>query len=179
MLTHGNLACNFSCSLGEFGLSRVVERVVSAALAHHGAACGYALLHGGVTLLIALPRGTSTGAARSSAAILCRGCRVCTKRFACRRSKQRAASQSGTSWTGASGWAGTSSRNSGGRNATAWSCAWRERIVFSQSRRAWRAGFESYIPAGALGRSWRMVRGRRIRIHRLRLDRGLACHRCE
>jgi long-chain acyl-CoA synthetase len=51
MLTHGNLACNFSCSLGEFGVPPGSSSVSFLPLSHITARhVDYALLHAGVTL---------------------------------------------------------------------------------------------------------------------------------
>ena len=51
MLTHGNLACNFSCSLAEFGLKMGETSVSFLPLSHITARhVDYALLHEGVTL---------------------------------------------------------------------------------------------------------------------------------
>jgi long-chain acyl-CoA synthetase len=51
MLTHGNLACNFTCSLGEFSLPPGSTSISFLPLSHITARhVDYALLHGGVTL---------------------------------------------------------------------------------------------------------------------------------
>jgi long-chain acyl-CoA synthetase len=169
MLTHGNLACNFSCSLGEFGLAPGSSSVSFLPLSHITARhVDYALLHGGVTLaycpfLEELPRALR----EVRPAIFVAVPRVYEKiRLQAEQTARSFAKRHILDWALA---VGREHRAEilAGETPTAWSWRMAERIVFSQIRQGMGGQVRIYISGGApLGRElaeWYADAG--IRIH--------------
>jgi long-chain acyl-CoA synthetase len=169
MLTHGNLACNFSCSLGEFGLARGSSSVSFLPLSHITARhVDYALLHGGVTLaycpfLEELPRALR----EVRPAIFVAVPRVYEKiRLQAEQTARSFAKRNILEWALAVGHEHRSEILAG-ETPTAWSWRMADRIVFSQIRQGMGGQVQIYISGGApLGRElaeWYADAG--IRIH--------------
>jgi long-chain acyl-CoA synthetase len=169
MLTHGNLACNFSCSLGEFGLAPGSSSVSFLPLSHITARhVDYALLHGGVTLaycpfLEELPRALR----EVRPAIFVAVPRVYEKiRLQAEQTARSFAKRHILDWALA---VGREHRAEilAGETPTAWSWRMADRIVFSQIRQGMGGQVQIYISGGApLGRElaeWYADAG--IRIH--------------
>jgi long-chain acyl-CoA synthetase len=169
MLTHGNLACNFSCSLGEFGLAPGSSSVSFLPLSHITARhVDYALLHGGVTLaycpfLEELPRALR----EVRPAIFVAVPRVYEKiRLQAEQTARSFAKRHILDWALA---VGREHRTEilAGETPTAWSWRMADRIVFSQIRQGMGGQVQIYISGGApLGRElaeWYADAG--IRIH--------------
>jgi len=169
MLTHGNLACNFSCSLGEFGLAPGSSSVSFLPLSHITARhVDYALLHGGVTLaycpfLEELPRALR----EVRPAIFVAVPRVYEKiRLQAEQTARSFAKRNILEWALAVGHEHRSEILAG-ETPTAWSWRMADRIVFSQIRQGMGGQVQIYISGGApLGRElaeWYADAG--IRIH--------------
>jgi len=169
MLTHGNLACNFSCSLGEFGLAPGSSSVSFLPLSHITARhVDYALLHGGVTLaycpfLEELPRALR----EVRPAIFVAVPRVYEKiRLQAEQTARSFAKRNILEWALAVGHEHRSEILAG-EIPTAWSWRMADRIVFSQIRQGMGGQVQIYISGGApLGRElaeWYADAG--IRIH--------------
>jgi long-chain acyl-CoA synthetase len=169
MLTHGNLACNFSCSLGEFGLAPGASSVSFLPLSHITARhVDYALLHGGVSLaycsfLEELPRALR----EVQPAIFVAVPRVYEKiRLQAEQTARSFAKRHILDWALAVGRVHRSEILAG-ETPTAWSWRMADRIVFSQIRDGMGGQVQIYISGGApLGRElaeWYADAG--IRIH--------------
>jgi long-chain acyl-CoA synthetase len=169
MLTHGNLACNFSCSLGEFGLAPGSSSVSFLPLSHITARhVDYALMHGGVSLaycpfLEELPRALQ----EVRPAIFVAVPRVYEKiRLQAEHTARSFAKRHILDWALA---VGREHRAEilVGETPTAWSWRMADRIVFSQIRQGMGGQVQIYISGGApLGRElaeWYADAG--IRIH--------------
>lgn len=169
MLTHGNLACNFSCSLGEFGLAAGASSVSFLPLSHITARhVDYALLHGGVSLAYCafieeLPRALQ----EMRPAIFVAVPRVYEKiRLHAEHTARSFAKRHILDWALA---VGREHREEilAGQTPTAWSWRMADRIVFSQIRQGMGGQVQIYISGGApLGRElaeWYADAG--IRIH--------------
>jgi long-chain acyl-CoA synthetase len=169
MLTHGNLACNFSCSLGEFGLEPGSSSVSFLPLSHITARhVDYALLHGGVTLAYCpfieeLPRALQ----EVKPVIFVAVPRVYEKiRLQAEHTARSFAKRHILDWSLA---VGREHRVEilAGKTPTSWSWRMADRIVFSQIRQGMGGQVEIYISGGApLGRElaeWYADAG--IRIH--------------
>jgi len=169
MLTHGNLACNFSCSLGEFGLAAGASSVSFLPLSHITARhVDYALLHGGVSLaycpfLEELPRALR----EVQPAIFVAVPRVYEKiRLQAEQTARSFAKRHILDWALA---IGREHRTEilAGETPTAWSWRMADRIVFSQIRQGMGGQVQIFISGGApLGRElaeWYADAG--IRIH--------------
>jgi long-chain acyl-CoA synthetase len=169
MLTHGNLACNFSCSLGEFGLAPGSSSVSFLPLSHITARhVDYALMHGGVSLaycpfLEELPRALQ----EVRPAIFVAVPRVYEKiRLQAEHTARSFAKRHILDWALA---VGREHRAEilVGETPTAWSWLMADRIVFSQIRQGMGGQVQIYISGGApLGRElaeWYADAG--IRIH--------------
>src|SRR5450432_875972 len=169
MLTHGNLACNFSCSLGEFGLAAGASSVSFLPLSHITARhVDYALLHGGVTLaycpfLDQLPKALQ----EVQPAIFVGVPRVYEKiRMQVEQTARSFAKRHILDWALA---VGREHREEtlAGTTPTSWSWSMADRIVFSQIRQRMGGKVSIYISGGApLGRElaeWYADAG--IRIH--------------
>ena len=169
MLTHGNLACNFSCSLGEFGLAPGSSSVSFLPLSHITARhVDYALMHGGVSLaycpfLEELPRALQ----EVRPAIFVAVPRVYEKiRLQAEHTARSFAKRHILDWALA---VGREHRAEilVGETPTTWSWRMADRIVFSQIRQGMGGQVQIYISGGApLGRElaeWYADAG--IRIH--------------
>jgi long-chain acyl-CoA synthetase len=169
MLTHGNLACNFSCSLGEFGLAPGASSVSFLPLSHITARhVDYALMHGGVSLaycpfLEELPRALQ----EVRPAIFVAVPRVYEKiRLQAEQTARSFAKRHILDWALA---VGREHRAEilAGETPTAWSWRMADRIVFSQIRQGMGGQVQIYISGGApLGRElaeWYADAG--VRIH--------------
>jgi long-chain acyl-CoA synthetase len=169
MLTHGNMACNFSCSLGEFGLAPGSSSVSFLPLSHITARhVDYALMHGGVSLaycpfLEQLPRALQ----EVRPAIFVAVPRVYEKiRLQAEHTARSFAKRNILDWALA---VGREHRAEilVGETPTAWSWRMADRIVFSQIRQGMGGQVQIYISGGApLGRElaeWYADAG--IRIH--------------
>jgi long-chain acyl-CoA synthetase len=169
MLTHGNLACNFSCSLGEFGLAPGSSSVSFLPLSHITARhVDYALMHGGVSLaycpfLEELPRALQ----EVRPAIFVAVPRVYEKiRLQAEHTARSFAKRHILDWALAVG-REHRAQILAGETPTAWSWRMADRIVFSQIRQGMGGQVQIYISGGApLGRElaeWYADAG--IRIH--------------
>jgi len=169
MLTHGNLACNFSCSLGEFEMPAGASSVSFLPLSHITARhVDYALLHSGVTLaycpfLDKLPQALQ----EVQPAIFVAVPRVYEKiRIQVEQTARSFAKRHILDWALA---VGREHRQEtlAGIIPTAWSWSMADRIVFSQIRQGMGGKVTFYISGGApLGRElaeWYADAG--IRIH--------------
>jgi len=169
MLTHGNLACNFSCSLGGFGLAAGSSSVSFLPLSHITARhVDYALLHGGVTLAYCpfieeLPRALQ----EVRPAIFVAVPRVYEKiRLQAEQTARSFAKRHILDWALSVG-REHHAEILAGETPTAWSWRMADRIVYSQIRQGMGGQVQIYISGGApLGRElaeWYADAG--IRIH--------------
>ena len=169
MLTHGNLACNFSCSLGEFGLGAGTTSVSFLPLSHITARhVDYALLHSGVVLAYCPFIEQLPEALREiQPAIFVAVPRVYEKiRLQVEHTAHSFAKRHILEWALAVGREHRAEILSGGIPTT-WSWRMADRIVFSQIRLGMGGQVQFYISGGApLGRElaeWYADAG--IRIH--------------
>ena len=169
MLTHGNLACNFSCSLSEFGLKAGETSVSFLPLSHITARhVDYALLHEGISLAYCpfieqLPQALQ----EIHPAIFVAVPRVYEKiRLQAEHTARTFAKRHILEWALA---VGREHREEilAGATPTSWSWRMADRIVFSQIRQGMGGLVRIYISGGApLGRElaeWYADAG--IRIH--------------